>query len=433
MPGRHVAQISWGSSHHGNFDSANGALLGGFDLGGRIIFRRNKVLSAYNGIRLKAKRCEEMSKEELEKCEYNKDVWIYDNVFSYIRDNPVELEIFAKDAKIFHNIIHNSHAWFSFDGMGGGPVYVYGNRGWFDDMPIKDWSNTISDDEECQWNDTAQPELAPDRFDPAFDRRFVYKTLIWLPVGLMQYGREDGKPGDTWMDPDEQKCDRGLTGRMIKLALPPKDVKPGTPYFYATSPIYIFNNSWFLRAPITSTDAAANLRHWNNAIAFCEAGVPGYNTELCATEAEQTDPGICGKEYIKSDDLVRYPAESGSIPFFDCFRWLPYDEAGVDRPELESEFDYDISSNGFPLELIKQVPKFEAHGRHAQPGFANAAAGDFTLIKDAPAAMSGCLVELDDGNLICRPVASDGPYAGAFAPDGTLYPGPADKQFLPPQ
>jgi hypothetical protein len=424
-------RIPWGSSHHGTYEQYNGALLGGYDISGPIIFRRNKVFSAYNGIRLKAKGCSEMVHDlQPALCRFNSQVWIYDNIFSYIRDNPIELEVFAKDAKIFHNTIHNAHAWFSFDGMGGGPVYVYGNRGWFDDMPVKDWHKAQPDNGECKWSGSAQPDSAP--YDPAFDRHFDYKEEFWLAVGMADLEREDGQPGPEWMNPDEQKCERGLTGRVIKLALPPKYVKKGTLFHYASEPIYVFNNSWFLRAPVTSTDAAANVSHWNNAIAFCEEGVPGYDPALCNADTDQVDIRTCADEYVRSDGFGRYPGESGAIPLFDCFRWLPFDEDGEELANLDSHFDYDVSSNGFPAEL-KKMPDFEAHGRHGDPGFRSPATGDFTLLTTAAAARSACLVKLGaDGKLACLPVDPATSYAGAFSPAGTLYSGPAGTQFQPP-
>ncbi|KMO35846.1 hypothetical protein VQ02_16500, partial [Methylobacterium variabile] len=132
--------IPWGATHHGAYDHFNGALLGGADVRGPIIFRRNTVLSAYNGLRLKAASCEDLKASALStaNCPFNQDVWIYDNLFAFVRDNPVELETWATDVRIARNRIVNSHAWFSFDDMGGGPVYVYGNRGWFDDLPAID-------------------------------------------------------------------------------------------------------------------------------------------------------------------------------------------------------------------------------------------------------------------------------------------------------
>ena len=81
----------------------------------------------------------------------------------------------------------------------------------------------------------------------------------------------------------------------------------------------------------------------------------------------------------------------GTLPFFDCFRWLPVDAHGRDLPALASVFDYDISSNGFPIAL-KRERGIESHGRAGNPGFMAPERGDFRLIPGALAATSACVV-----------------------------------------
>ena len=207
------------------------------------------------------------------------------------------------------------------------------------------------------------------------------------------------------MNPDEQKCERSLTGRVIKLALPPKQVKKGTLFHYASEPIYVFNNSWFLRAPVTSTDAAANISHWNNAIAFCEEGVAGYDATLCNGNTDKVDLRTCADEYVRSDGFDRYPGESGAIPFFDCFRWLPFDEAGIELPNLNSHFDYDVSSNGFPVAL-KKMPGFETHGRHGDPGFRSARDRGFQIAGNG----GGCAISVASSSWAATESWAAGPW-----------------------
>ena len=90
-------------------------------------------------------------------CPYNDGIWVTGNIFLYIRDNPVELEDWATNAFIAQNQFHNAHAWLSFDGMGGGPVYVYGNRGWFDDRPAGRWSKAINGETWWRQETVARP------------------------------------------------------------------------------------------------------------------------------------------------------------------------------------------------------------------------------------------------------------------------------------
>ncbi|WP_310353437.1 hypothetical protein [Methylobacterium sp. BE186] len=429
-PGVMWRSIPWGASHHGAYEHFNGALLGGTDLKGGIIFRRNTILAAFNGIRLKAASCDALPASELSPttCPYNANLWIYENLFSYVRDNPVELEIWSTKVHIFGNRIHNAHAWFSFDNMGGGPVFVYGNRGWFDDIPAVARSPSAPGDAPCLRRPVPR-NGTEEGFDPRLDRRFDYLKARWLPVGVEQV---EASGRVVWMDPLELACDASIAGRVIKLALSPRGAPPDT-FRYAThAPIYVFNNSWYLRSPVTGIGAAANLRHWNNAILFCEPDTPGYQPSLCKATPEVFNAARCGREFVRSDDLGRYFGAEGNIPFFDCFRWLPMDENGQDIPSLRSAFDHDVSNNGFP-QAFAQIADFERHGRMADPGFRAPERGDFTLVRGAAAATSACLVsEAADGRLACVDAPAGRAFAGAVAPDGQLYGGPSSSGFRPP-
>ena len=171
-PGDMWRKLPWGVVHHGAYQHFNGALLGGMHIAGDVIFRHNQVVNAFNGIRLTARSCSKIpadGKLPRTECRFNHRVWIYDNDFSYVRDNPVELEDWAEDAYIFQNQFHNAHAPLSFDGMGGGPVYVFGNVGWFDDRPTKTWSSAIHGGP-CVHSETVDKGQKY-RFDPILDRR----------------------------------------------------------------------------------------------------------------------------------------------------------------------------------------------------------------------------------------------------------------------
>lgn len=407
-PGRLWRSIPWGSAHHGTFGYFNGALLGGYCVREPVVFRRNVVENAYNGIRLVAKDCGE------DQPVVNSQVLVEGNYFSYIRDNPVEFENLISNAYVSGNQFHDAHAWISLDGAGGGPVYVFGNTGWFDDLPSRDWNGRFGTS--CTHAPTF-PSNAP-VYDVNYDRNFDYRTGQWLPVGV-EGRKEDGSPEA--MTIEDMACGHE-TERVLKIGTPDPDPKKFNSYSYLTrGPLYIFNNSWYLRGPLTGGGMVQNLKHWNNAIRFCEPGKAGYDEDLCgpsqaamALEADCMEEGRFG--------LKDYPAASGSIPFFDCFRWVPVDPEGKELPgALLNQFDFDVSSNGFPPDL--QAAGIETHGRRAEPGFRDPAQGDFTLVPGAAAAQSPCVVELVQGALTCK--IESGGFAGAIGPDGQPYTGPS--------
>ncbi|MCB1343556.1 MAG: right-handed parallel beta-helix repeat-containing protein [Pseudooceanicola sp.] len=118
-------RIDWVEAHGGEggndtFAYFNGAFLGGKSLES-VCVERNVIRDAYNGIRLKGE-----GKEPR-----NNDVTIAGNTFLRIRDNPIEPERYAFNWHIYHNEIIDAHGWLSFDGVGGGYIYVYGNLGRF--------------------------------------------------------------------------------------------------------------------------------------------------------------------------------------------------------------------------------------------------------------------------------------------------------------
>jgi hypothetical protein len=166
---------------------------------------------------------------------------------------------------------------------------------------------------------------------------------------------------------------------------------------------------------------------------FCEQGVPGYNAELCRPRPETFDARTCGRGVVGGDGLARYLGETGTLPFFDCFRWLPVDEQGRDLPALASVFDYDVSSNGFPVAL-KRERGIESQGRAGNPGFAAPEKGDFRLVLGALAATSACAVtEASDHDLVCAEVPGSRAFVGAVSPDGHLYDGPGSTRFRLPE
>lgn len=347
-PGRMWDTVPWGVTHHGSRAYLNGSLITSFGTRGDIVVRHNIIRNAYNGVRIRANRCEHP--------QCNANVEIYDNDFQYNRDNPVEPEDQAINWWIHHNRIYNSHGWFSLDGVGGGPVYIWGNVGWFDDKPAR----------QC-----IPAEWAADR------------TL-----------QADGSYTPT----PQHECSHSRTGKVIKLG-------PGDTVL--DEPIYVFNNSWYVRAPLVD-GGTAQFRAWNNATLFCDPNVlaPGMCVADYQTERE------CVEAAPGSTDGVpnRFPLGLDRVPFIDCAAAGSASHAshGIsnhpDYPDKLAELGYPVS------------------GIHGDPGFVNGPMGDFRLRPDSLARGKGCtVIRTAGGPLACpEPATGSAPDIGAYQGDALV-------------
>jgi len=328
-PGRMWDMIPWGVSHHGSRAYLNGGLIGSFGTRGDIIVRHNVIRNAYNGVRMRGNRCDF--------AECNVNVEIYDNDFQFIRDNPIEPEDHAINWWIHHNRIYNAHAWFSLDGVGGGPIYIFGNLGWFDDKPSRrcvpsDWA--------------ADRTLQADGYAPTADN----------------------------------ECNRSRTGKVVKLGPGKIELK---------EPIYVFNNSWYVRAPVVE-GGITKFRAWNNATLFCDPS--------------SVAPGMCIGEFLMGEQCAqsapgatvstpnRFPIGLDQVPFVDCFAAGGAGAAASNGISNHPDFPDKLAELGYPVS-----------GVHGDPGFVDAQHGDFRLRADSLARGRGCTVtRAQDGSLTCE-------------------------------
>ena len=251
---------------------------------GSIIIRHNIIRNAYNGVRLRANKC-----AAYEVCGAN--VEIYDNDFQFVRDNPVEPEDYALNWWIYHNRIYNGHGWFSLDGVSGGPIYIFGNVGWFDDKPAQ----------RCIQRDWAADQT-------------IHAGKRYVPT-------------------PEGECSRSRTGKVIKLGPDPVELK---------EPIYIFNNSWYVRAPLIA-GGRAKFRAWNNATEFCDP--------------KAVPPGMCVADFESEPACVQSPAGTGN-PFANRFPWgwIVFRSSTVSQPALETNPAMALATiRIFPISLPKLV------------------------------------------------------------------------------
>ncbi|HET7096033.1 MAG TPA: hypothetical protein VFJ68_01495 [Casimicrobiaceae bacterium] len=346
-PGRMWDTVPWGVSHHGSRAYLNGSLISSFDTRGDIIVRHNIIRNAYNGVRISAKNCKQP--------QCNVNVEIYDNDFQFNRDNPVEPETQAINWWIHHNRIYDAHGWFSLDGVGGGPVYIWGNVGWFDDKPAR----------ECI---------------PA----------MWAADRTLQ---ADGSYAPT----AENGCSRSRTGKVIKLG-------PGETEL--SEPIYVFNNSWYVRAPVVD-GGVGKFRVWNNATLFCDpnAIAPG----MCVAEYETEKNCVQAPPGTTDGVPNRFPLGLDRVPFVDCIGVNPGD-SGSHGISNHPDYPDKLAALGYPVS-----------GFHGDPGFVNGTKGDFRLRSDSLARGKGCtVIRAADGSLACPELPGPAPDIGAFQGDALV-------------
>lgn len=300
----------WCEYKYGRLKAQAGALFAALDIAGGVIIRGNKVRNAFNGVRMDVSKPLRDDRSWLGKLSAN--VEVYDNDFAFIRDNVLEPEYDATNWWFHGNRIRNAHAWFSFDGLHGGRWYVYDNVGWFDDKP----SRGCTASGECQQWQQRNPELCGDFHDGG--RVFKF--------------RPDGR--------------------------------------YAPGPLYVFNNSWYLRASVIKDGRIGYLGHWNNAVDFCRA--------------EDYPDGLCGD--VK--------------PFFNGFKWDTDNYSFGPDLSNHPEFPTAMRAQGYRVRG-PAVP-------YNQSLFVDAAHGDFTLAEGSPGRGAGCVVvEDEEGAMFCRDSARD--------------------------
>ncbi len=365
-PGDVWTRVPWGVTHDTLYEHMNGALFGSADIGGDVAIRNNAIANAYNGIRMiVSERC---AADRACVLAANRDVAIVDNDFLYIRDNPVEPETRAVNWTIARNRIRNAHAWFSFDNVAGGPIFVWGNVGWNDDVP----GRRCVDGEE--WKRHARVDFVLGGYRPVEEvEESLSCTASWFGAIIKEGSRGEALEKD----------------------------------------IYVFNNSWYLRGAVLRKAQVGRIKYWNNALhstACGAAGAPDCRILVTAPGEDECD----GRRDYLTDDA--------RMLLFKCV-----DPVQAADP-LRYDFRYNLSSAGFPAAFLAAAGRRGVHFA-GDPLFRLPAQGDLRLRAASPAIGRGCIVEWTDRTrtaLRCRePAAREArPDIGAYSKQGALYRGP---------
>jgi hypothetical protein len=386
-PGAVWSSVPWGVTHDTFYEHMNGALFGTIDSVGRVMFRGNIVRNAFNGIRMTAsKACRLESTADKKGCpgKINQDVVISGNRFAFVRDNPIEPERHAVNWRIYDNVFFNSHGWISTDGVAGGPIYVWGNIGWFNDVPAR-----VCDDA---------------YHDPSWEPDWTWHSA--QHVDFVGGGYQKIRQPEP---PFAYTCAASLLGTVLKVG----DQKPDL-----GKQVYLFHNSWYIKTPIVRGGSTGTIHHWDNAIDLVGCGASVEADPLCriypTTEKELSNPEEC-KGY--ADFWTR----SDQSLFAKC---IPEQEF---RNTKQYDFHDDIVSQGFPPCCLPA----ESHAEIA-PGFRNGASGDFRTVTDATHG-KGCVVKavMAGDQLLGLECEGTGADVGKFDRTGNPYVAPPELLKLP--
>lgn len=133
-------------------------------------------------------------------------------------------------------------------------------------------------------------------------------------------------------------------------------------------PLYVFHNSWYVRAPLAGGGPSGPLRHWNNAIEFCDPrDIPFTVKPLAAKPCEPTK-------------FFEWPVRDNPKSYLRF------------QPRLYYEFRNDVSNHEtFPRGWNHHG--FRLHGFRARgPIFVNGGRGQFKLRPNSVARGNACKV-----------------------------------------
>jgi hypothetical protein len=149
---------SWADVHHGEVEKLahyNGSFYSGKGYGAAVL-RYNQISHVFNGVQMWA-----------DNPAMHANIEIYGNRFDYVRDNSIEPERVTFNLHVYHNVfnqngasifslLHNEQLPWDDPSMAlNGPMYVYGNVGYYDPSdPVggpSTWAPGYSVIKNCKW------------------------------------------------------------------------------------------------------------------------------------------------------------------------------------------------------------------------------------------------------------------------------------------
>lgn len=119
----HDDGYTWEELHHGEYRHFNGSIFQGEKISGVFVLRNNQIRNTFNAFRLSP-----VGDGKIDLlASSNGD--IYNNLIVNTSDNVLEPEVYCHNLYFYHNRLINGHAFISVTGVGGGPIYLFGNTG----------------------------------------------------------------------------------------------------------------------------------------------------------------------------------------------------------------------------------------------------------------------------------------------------------------
>ncbi len=120
----HADGFTWAEVHHGKYECFNGSIFQGKNIGGNVVIRNNYIKNIFNAFRLSPVADRKLTPGT--SCNFE----IYNNYIENSADNVLEPEVYVSNLYFYHNQMKNGHAFISITEVQGGPIYLFGNRGW---------------------------------------------------------------------------------------------------------------------------------------------------------------------------------------------------------------------------------------------------------------------------------------------------------------
>ena len=357
------ADVPWAVVHHYFWSPLNGALFTGKDILGDVRIVGNRVIDAYNGVRVRLSKmclgdahCRERANAGFE---------IVDNRFEKIRDNAIEPEGRAEYWIIKHNTFIDVYAPISTDGVNGHDFLVFGNIFDLDEVPgssclDKGWAGS---------------------------RQFV------LSLGGGGRWSTDAAEGN------DARCSTHILGTVVKMGVP--DDEPGSPLL---DRILFFNNSLRTRSPLFRGTPGPPIISYNNAVEFTGCGTAGAPS---CRQSLANDPSCAGEDVWTQDRQAI---------FAECFPLL--DRQGRRLPHI-------MRFNAYNREPGPKLNAINKDYAVVPLNFVRPAANggqteiqSFAVRPGEILANGGCRVGYINGNIEC--VANSGTI-GALLPNGNWF------------